>query len=131
MKNVINCGKPEYVPETIDPSSIATGDLFDVYKDQWQKSGNLLVKIQAIIRFEDRSDGGDTIPDPDRDLFVYNEDRNFQCLLDPKKLDAKEFISILREKGIGSTTGYFWAFLEKDKPDLVVITDPILPAQSW
>ena len=107
-------------------------ELFDIYEDVWHKDGNLLVKVQAQCKSEDRSDGSSvTVQSPDHDLRVYNESRNFQCMLDSKKLDAVEFLSIMREKAIGGTKGYFWAFMEKGKSELVIITDPILPAQSW
>ena len=111
-----------------------SGKLFDVYADEWQKSGNLLVKIQAGLKAKtdwDWGDGSIVTACHDSDMLVYNEKRNFQCFLDPKKLDAKELLSVIEEKGIGGMKGYFWVFMEKGESDLIVITDPMLPAQSW
>ena len=122
---------PERVPE-LEP-----GKLFDVYADEWKRSGNLLVKIQAGLKDRSPPDWARTDGKPgasvnyDSEILVYNEKRNFQCMLDPKKLDAKELLSVIEEKGIGGIKGYFWVFMEKGKSELVVITDPILPAQSW
>ena len=107
-----------------------SGKLFDVYADEWQKSGNLLVKIQPELKTRADGERGAAVSH-DADMLVYNEKRNFQCFLDPKKLDAKDLLSVIEEKGVGGIKGYFWVFMEKGKSDLVVITDPILPAQSW
>ena len=71
------------------------------------------------------------IPDLNSDMVAFNEKRNFRCQLDPKMFDAPELISIIRQKGVGRVKGYFWAFMEQGKPELTVITDPILPAQPW
>ena len=104
----------------------------DPLNAKWWKSGNLLVKIEIRLKSEEFDDRPDAmVPDFDRDLDVCNENASFRCALDPKKLDAKEFLAILQEKGIGGVQGYFWAFLENGNEELVIITDPILPAQPW
>ena len=70
--------------------------------------------------------------DMDGKLLVYNEKRNFQCTIDPRKLEAQELLSVIRDRGVGGVKAYFWAFMEVGKPnELIVVTDPIHPAQSW
>jgi hypothetical protein len=62
---------------------------------------------------------------------VYNEDRKFECMLDPKALDVADVRAVIQEKGIQGSKGYFWAYMEKGKNEIIIITDPILPAESW
>ena len=71
------------------------------------------------------------LPDPDLDLVAFNEKRNFRCQLDPELLDGPSLISFIHRNGIGHVKGYFWAFMEKGKRELTVITDPIHPGQPW
>lgn len=122
MQKLVASHQPNYQPE---PVELETG-LYEIYNDEWQKSGNLFVKIQALLNPDDFS------INMDGKLLVYNEKRNFRCSLDPHKLQAKELLAIIRDRGVDGAKGYFWAFMEAEKPtELIVITDPVHPAQPW
>jgi len=120
-----------HVPESLKHLA---SRLYDVYNDEWNEKGNMMLKIQMVRDVSDLFNLDVSLSSPtDRDsnMYAYNEKKTFQCRLDPKKLDAPELKSIIQEKGIGGLKGYFWAFMEKGKSEVGVITDPIHPAQSW
>ena len=76
--------------------------------------------------------GVEKIVNENGNLCAYNQKRNFHCYLDPKALDGVDFMAILKEKGVGGCKAYCWAFMEEGRRDtLVVITNPVLPAQPW
>ena len=114
-------------------TSVHHGDkLFDIYSQEYKKKGNLLVKIQCMLKF---------IPGPgleprrainrDAGFRAYNEDRSFDCWLDAHAGDAEEVRAILTERGKLAFKGYFWAFMEPGKNEVVIITEPRIPAQPW
>jgi len=123
MHNLMSNHLPNFQPQAVTPNLT---DLFDVYTEEWKKNGNLLLKIQTA-----RKPGYDSAPDFSASMLAYNEGKAFQCMLDPKKLDGPELISIIRKRGIGSIKAYFWAFMEPGKQELIVITDPVHAAQPW
>jgi len=95
------------------------GKMFDVYKDELLKNGNLVVKVQAPT--------GGAIGE----FLIYNESKEFCCTGDAHALDAEDVRAVLKTKGIFGCKGYFWAYMESKNQELVLITDPILPAQPW
>jgi len=97
--------------------------LFHLYSQEYDKKGNLLLKIQVGLGPMRRSIA------PDQKMMAYNEDRTFLCYLEPHALDGENFIGMMVKRG--EMKGYFWAFMEKGKNEIVVITDPKLPAQPW
>lgn len=119
-------------PDVLD---LKVPDLFEAYTEEWKKSGNLLLKIQAAKKKKRVSKklrtGDDFVPDLNADMLAYNEGKTFQCMLDPKKLDAPDLLAIIEEKGVMGIKAYFWAYMEPGKNELIVITDPIHPAQPW
>jgi len=126
MKNFMSWHLPGYELKMSEPAK----DLYKAYTDEWKKSGNLLLKIQAA-KLNSRTNTHDSSPNPDSDLLAYNEARNFMCYLDPKKLDGPELFSVIKEKGVGTIKAYFWAYMEPGKQELIVITDPVHAAQPW
>ena len=82
----------------------------------------MLLKIQPMV-----DDARRILPDVD--MMAYNEDRTFFCRLDAHALDADAFKEALIKRGV--IKGYFWAFMEEGKQEIVAITEPKLPAQPW
>jgi len=99
-------------------SKVWDAKMFDIYKDELKKRGNLVVKVQSPVS------------GCKGDFLIYNEDRKFSCMADSDALDADDVRAILKSKGV-LNKGYFWAYMESGCKDLVLITDPMLPAQSW
>ena len=132
MSNLMNERLPNFEPKS---TVTKPGDLFAAYINEFKKKGNLLLKVQVAKMMKptdtlvDRING--YVPNPNKSLLAYNEGRSFQCLIDPKKLDGPKLISIIGKKGLMGIKAYFWAYMEPEKQELVVITDPIHPAQPW
>jgi len=137
VKNIVNADIPWYEPKAARPVAVKelkTKDLFAAYNEAWKNDGQMLVKIQTVRRVpagrKFPCPNGSMEIDPNGHMMVYNESRQFQCMLDPNKLDAQKLIAILKEKGVAGK-GYFWAFMEEEKREITVITDPMHPAQPW
>ena len=65
-------------------------------------------------------------------IIAHDEERKFYFRLSPDELDAAKFRIFLRERGIERSKGYFWASVdETSRYELVVVTNPMLPAQPW
>ena len=96
--------------------------LYQLYSQEYNKKGNLLLKIQAGYDHQSKT------VNTESPILAYNEDNSFRCFLDQTALDAPELIRILVERG---SRGYFWAFMERGKNEVIVITDPRIPAQPW
>ena len=124
----MNADVPDYEPQ---PLVQKTTKLFDDYSDEWDKKGNLLLKIQVCrsLAVDCHADSLLTLF-PGKPMKAYNESRSFQCYLDSKKLDGPELISVIREKGVAGK-GYFWDFMKRGETEITVITDPIHRAQPW
>ena len=110
--------------------------LFDPRFDSTKESGgNLLLKFQTPYDVYDGvSKHADMVFNPGLQNFIiaHDQHRKFYFKLSPDDFDALKFRSFLREKGIDRTRGYFWASLdETNRYELVVVTDPMLPAQPW
>ena len=107
--------------------------LYDLYAQEYNKSGNLLLKIQCYLRFIERGQGLEEIREIDHDkpFIAYNKDRTFWCHLDSQSLDAEDVKAILTERGGVALKAYFWAFMEAGRNEVVLITEPRLPAQPW
>ena len=103
----------------------STDELYQLYESEYNRKGNLLLKLQAAID-ESKNQINDDYP-----LTAYNEDRKFLCRLDPNALDAAEVKAILVERGGFVFKAYFWAFMERGSNELVILTEPRLPAQTW
>jgi len=127
MKDVMNVDIPTYRPQSQGKADVKS--LFDTYNEEWNKNGNMLLKIQAEVKNDSNHNW---YPNMQKDLLVYNEKRNFRCMIDCQQLEGQELLSIIRDKGIGKVKAYFWAFMEPGKPEeLTIITDPIHRAQTW
>ena len=127
MKDVMNVDIPTYRPQSQGRADVKS--LFDTYNEEWNKNGNMLLKIQAEVKNDSNHNW---YPNMQKDLLVYNEKRNFRCMIDCQQLEGQELLSIIRDKGIGKVKAYFWAFMEPGKPEeLTIITDPIHRAQTW
>jgi len=131
LRNFVNMGPdglPGYEPQSLVQEK---GKLFDENNDKVKTNGNMLIKVQVMLKsFLDPTVG--SVPDVDYGgkLMVYNEGKSFRCFMDPHKLDGQELISIIKVKGVAGK-GYFWAFMKPGQKHLTVITDPIHRAQPW
>jgi len=96
----------------------------DIIKDKINKEGNIIVKVQIPLGLADGYFAGGL-------LLVYNQDRSFCTRCSADDLDGKEVVKIIKDDGVGGLKAYFWAFMEPGKQELVLVTDPVLPAQSW
>jgi len=98
----------------------------NLVKDQVEICDNIIVKVQVPllgVLFGFSSLG---------QFLIYNEDKSFYCFGNTLALDGREIRRIIREKGNeGGLKAYFKAFVEPGKKELVLITNPILPAQPW
>jgi len=90
----------------------------EVLKNVIGREGNIIVKVQISILSSAH-------------MLVYNQDKSFNCICDPEKLDAADVATLIKERGIDGLKAYFWAFMEPGNKDLILVTDPVLPAQPW
>ena len=109
---------------------------FEEFDKSWQKGGNIL-KIQVCCDDPENSS-----------MLVYSKDREICFHANSKQLDGPHVVSLIQKKGVKGVTGsinkkgapgvaatrglkgYFLAFVEKYE-EIVIITDPMLPAQPW
>ena len=104
-----------------------TDGLFELYMKDYNKKGNLLLKVRADGTVE----SGQFILNRDSPLLTFNKEESFFGELDPFALDAEEVKDIILERGRWSGQAYFWAFMEEGKQELILITEPRIPAQTW
>ena len=107
----------------MDVTSVNTESLYQIYHDEYLSKGNLLLKFN--LAWNPLTNG----INPNKEFNAYNEDKKFYCGFEPHALDADEFIRIVAEEEMPK--GYFWAFMEKGKNEVTVITNPRLPFQPW
>ena len=127
-KSVFNMQVPEHLRRKGPKLSMEILDhnrLFSVYENEFREKGNLLLKISGAREMMKKE------MVPDQGFIAYNKDHSFMCWLDRNALDAEDFKKVLVERGGKNFKAYFWAFMEKGKNEITVITEPRLPAQPW
>jgi hypothetical protein len=119
----------QYAIPSNKPEPVVDLDVLLEHRKNWDKNGNLILKLQI------RSSDSGSIFEPIEEsgpILTYDEAKSIFCYLSKTELDGPAVVNLLIQNGIGKSKAYFYAYLEEDKPDeIVIITDPMLPAQPW
>ena len=99
------------------------------FNKAWSRGGNIL-KLQTLSRTVD----GRRVH---RKILTYNKKRDLVLFLSPTELDGERMMAWMDEHGfkgqdprVDAAKGYFLGFSDAEG-ELVLITDPVLPAQPW
>jgi hypothetical protein len=107
------------------PPPELTLNLFQEYQRAWNKNGNLILKLQIPLTV------GSVVVHSGL-ILTYDETKRIFCHMNPTEMDGPEVVDLLKCDGICGAKAYFYAYVEKDKPDeIIIITNPVLPAQPW
>ena len=114
----------------------ATSELYKVFDLIKRDEGHMTLKIQLPMSFLTNPEsqlfpGLNPGTDPDGVILAYSRDRRFQCFLHQSQLDGSDVLDVIRDKGMNRSLGFFQAYMNEGKRELIVVLDSFQPDMRW
>ena len=113
----------------LEPTKTFSSEDMAKLNKAWSRGGNVL-KLQSCSKMVK----GKRVQ---RNILTYNKNKDLLLFVSPTELDGPRVLEWMNENGFkpggalgDSAKGYFLGFSDTEG-EIVVITDPPLPAQAW